>query len=122
MTAGICARVHCEAMCGLEIRVESGRVISIRANRDDVWSRGHICPKGVSLAALHHDPDRVRRPLIKVDGRWQEVSWDAAFRRCTELLTPVIRKYGIGAVTAHTGNPGDRVSAESERREVPHGR
>ncbi|HEY2504121.1 MAG TPA: molybdopterin-dependent oxidoreductase [Mycobacterium sp.] len=95
----------CEAMCGLEIHVEGGRVANIRGNRDDVWSRGHICPKGVSLGALHDDPDRIRRPLIKVEGRWQEVSWDAAFRRCTELLTPVIRKHGIGAVTAYTGNP-----------------
>ncbi len=95
----------CEAMCGLEIYVEGGRVKSIRGNRDDVWSRGHLCPKGVSLGALHHDPDRIRSPLIKVDGHWQEVSWDAAFRRCTELVAPVIRKYGIGAVTAYTGNP-----------------
>jgi anaerobic selenocysteine-containing dehydrogenase len=54
---------------------------------------------------VHHDPDRIRSPLIKVDGAWQEVSWDAAFRRCTELLTPVIDRYGIGAVTAYTGNP-----------------
>jgi anaerobic selenocysteine-containing dehydrogenase len=92
-------------MCGLEIHVEGGRVTTIRGNRDDVWSRGHLCPKGVSLGAVHDDPDRIRRPLIKVDGRWQEVSWNAAFRRCTELLTPVIQKYGIGAVTAYTGNP-----------------
>jgi anaerobic selenocysteine-containing dehydrogenase len=95
----------CEAMCGLEIQVEGGRVASIRGNRDDVWSRGHLCPKGVSLGAVHHDPDRIRRPMIKVDGSWQEVSWDRAFRRCSELLTPVIEKYGIGAVTAYTGNP-----------------
>ncbi|MGV0052350.1 molybdopterin-dependent oxidoreductase [Mycobacterium colombiense] len=99
----------CEAMCGLEIHVEGGpdhgKVTSIRGNRDDVWSRGHLCPKGTSLAALHDDPDRIRQPMIKVDGQWREVSWDAAFRRCTELLTPVIDKYGIGAVTAYTGNP-----------------
>ncbi|WP_406815714.1 molybdopterin-dependent oxidoreductase [Mycobacterium sp. M23085] len=95
----------CEAMCGLEIHVENARVTGIRGNRDDVWSRGHLCPKGTSLAALHDDPDRIRRPMIKVDGQWQEVGWDAAFRRCTELLKPVIDKYGIGAVTAYTGNP-----------------
>ncbi len=59
----------------------------------------------MSLGAVHDDPDRIRSPLIKVDGAWQEVSWDTAFRRCTELLTPVIEKYGIGAVTAYTGNP-----------------
>jgi anaerobic selenocysteine-containing dehydrogenase len=95
----------CEAMCGLEIHVEGGKVSKIRGNPDDVWSRGHLCPKGTSLGALHDDPDRIRRPMIKVDGRWREVSWDAAFRRCSELLMPVISEYGIGAVTAYTGNP-----------------
>lgn len=45
---------------------------------------------------MHEDPGRIRRPLIKVDGRRREVSWDAAFRRCTELLEPVIDRYGIG--------------------------
>ena len=43
----------CEAMCGLEIQVEGGRVAGIRGNRDDTWSRGHICPKGATLGALH---------------------------------------------------------------------
>jgi len=95
----------CEAMCGLEIQVSDGRVASIRGNHDDTWSHGHICPKGAALGAVHEDPDRIRRPMIKVDGQWQEVSWDAAFRRCTELLAPVIEKYGIGAVTCYTGNP-----------------
>jgi anaerobic selenocysteine-containing dehydrogenase len=95
----------CEAMCGLEIQVKNGRVAHIRGNPDDVWSHGHICPKGVSLGSVHEDPDRIRRPMIKIDGQWREVSWDAAFHRCTELLAPVIEKYGIGAVTAYTGNP-----------------
>ncbi|AKK30926.1 molybdopterin dinucleotide-binding protein [Mycobacterium sp. EPa45] len=92
-------------MCGLEIQVSGGRVDGIRGNRDDVWSRGHLCPKGASLGAIHEDPDRIRKPMIKVDGQWQEVSWEAAFRRCTELLGPVIAEHGIGAVTCYTGNP-----------------
>ena len=46
---------------------------------------------------------RLRGPAV--DGQWQEASWHAAFRRCTELLTPVIEKHGIGAVSAYTGNP-----------------
>lgn len=92
-------------MCGLEIQVENGKVASIRGNRDDTWSRGHICPKGATLGHLHEDPDRIRHPMIKVDGQWREVSWDEAFRRCTELLAPVIAEHGIGAVTCYTGNP-----------------
>ena len=58
----------CEAMCGLEIHVAGDRVELIRADRDDVWSRGHLCPKGTAVGHLHHDPDRIRRPMIR-EGR-----------------------------------------------------
>ncbi|MBJ7398995.1 MAG: molybdopterin-dependent oxidoreductase [Mycolicibacterium sp.] len=92
-------------MCGLEIEVADGRIAGIRGNTDDTWSRGHLCPKGASLGAIHEDPDRIRAPMIKVDGQWQEVSWEAAFQRCTELLAPVIADHGIGAVTCYVGNP-----------------
>src|SRR3569833_1789623 len=91
----------CEAMCGLEIQVDGGRVASIRGNKDDTWSRGHICPKGATLGSVHKDPDRIRRLMIKVDGQWQEVSWDATNQRSTKQQAPVIDKYGIGAVTCY---------------------
>ncbi len=52
----------CEAMCGLEITVEDGRVALIRADREDVWSKGYLCPKGTTLGKVHEDPDRVRQP------------------------------------------------------------
>jgi len=92
-------------MCGLEITVDDGRVTLIRADRDDVWSHGFLCPKGTTLGKLHEDPDRLRRPMVRDGERWREVGWDEAFARCEELLHPVIERYGIGAVTAFVGNP-----------------
>jgi anaerobic selenocysteine-containing dehydrogenase len=41
----------------------------------------------------------------RADGTFEEVTWDDAFARCTELLLPVIGDHGIGAVTAFVGNP-----------------
>ena len=46
----------CEAMCGLEIAVQDGKVAGIRGNRDDTWSRGHICPKGATLGVAARGP------------------------------------------------------------------
>ncbi|MFA9411397.1 MAG: hypothetical protein ACERK0_09050, partial [Deltaproteobacteria bacterium] len=46
----------CEAMCGIEVFVEGDRVTKVRANEHDVWSKGHICPKGTALHHLHEDP------------------------------------------------------------------
>ena len=47
-------------MCGLEVHVEDEHVTLIRGDRDDVWSKGYLCPKGTTLGHLHHDPDRLR--------------------------------------------------------------
>ena len=54
----------CEAGCGLEItlrgRTDGEEVARIRGDRDDVFSKGYICPKGSTLKQLHEDPDRLR--------------------------------------------------------------
>jgi anaerobic selenocysteine-containing dehydrogenase len=95
----------CEAMCGLEILVDDGKVARIRADRDDVWSKGFLCPKGTTLGHLHDDPDRLREPMVRDGDRWRPVSWDDAFARCEELLHGVRDRHGADAITAYIGNP-----------------
>jgi len=95
----------CEAMCGLRVHTEKGRVTKIRANHADVWSRGYICPKGTTLGELHHDPDRLRTPLVRDGEGWRELSWPEAFREVARRLRPVIEQHGREAVSAYIGNP-----------------
>src|SRR5687768_7636179 len=62
----------CEATCGVAIDVEGDRVVGIRGDEADPFSRGYICPKATALADLHHDPDRLRRPLVRERAGWRE--------------------------------------------------
>jgi anaerobic selenocysteine-containing dehydrogenase len=95
----------CEATCGLEVAVEDGKVARIRGDRDDVFSHGFICPKGSTLKQLHDDPDRLRSPLVKRDGRHVEVSWDEAFAEIERRMLPVIDEHGRESVAIYQGNP-----------------
>ena len=95
----------CEAMCGLEVHVEDEQVALIRPDRDNVWSKGFICPKGTTLGHLYHDPDRVRVPMVRDGETWREVTWDDAFARCEELIQGVLERHGREAITAYIGNP-----------------
>ena len=93
-------------MCGLTVQVDDGQVRSIRGNRDDVWSRGHICPKGAALAQLHDDPDRLRQPMIRArSGEHVAVSWDDALAETERVLRPVLDTHGAQALTVYVGNP-----------------
>jgi anaerobic selenocysteine-containing dehydrogenase len=95
----------CEATCGLEVTLRDGAVHRIRGDRDDVFSHGFICPKGSTLGALHDDPDRLRRPLVRRDGRHVEVDWDEAFAEVEARLVPIRERHGADSVAMYLGNP-----------------
>lgn len=95
----------CEAICGLEIKIDGPKIVSIRGDADDPFSRGHICPKGVALLDVHEDPNRLRRPMKKVDGTWVEIDWDEAFELAAEKLAAILSQHGNNAVGFYIGNP-----------------
>ncbi|MFE0173944.1 molybdopterin-dependent oxidoreductase [Streptomyces sp. NPDC059002] len=95
----------CEATCGLTLTVEGTRVTGARGDLDDVFSRGFICPKGASFGEADADPDRLKRPLVRKEGRLQEASWDEAFDAVAAGLRPLIERHGPDAVGIVLGNP-----------------
>src|SRR4051812_40425554 len=97
----------CEATCGLEVTLaDDGSVERVRGDRDDVFSHGFICPKGASIGALHDDPARLRKPLVRdASGELVEASWDAAFERIDELFAPILAEHGRDAAAVYLGNP-----------------
>ena len=97
----------CEATCGLAVEVDGDRVLSVRADRDDVFSRGFLCPKGTGLKSLQEDPERLTRPMRRRrDGTFEPVSWDEAFALIDEKLTPILEQHGRDACAVYLGNPG----------------
>jgi len=96
----------CEAICGLAIEVCGDEISAIRGDRDDSFSRGHICPKAVALQDVHSDPDRLRHPVRRMgDGIWERLSWDEALDEVGDRLRAVQKTSGNDAVGLYVGNP-----------------
>lgn len=95
----------CEATCGIAIDIEGDQVVRVRGDEEDVFSRGYICPKGTQIGALHHDPDRLRAPLVKRAGKHVEVSWEEAFAEVERGFERVVEAHGRSSLAAYAGNP-----------------
>src|SRR5262245_48116178 len=96
----------CEAMCGMAITVEDGRITDIRGDDQDVFSRGHICPKGPAMREIQEDPRRLRHPLRRTrGGAWERLSWDDAFDEVAGRLGELRARHGRDALGVYIGNP-----------------
>ncbi|HWV10666.1 MAG TPA: molybdopterin-dependent oxidoreductase, partial [Pseudomonas sp.] len=100
----------CEAICGLTIETQteadgSTRILSIKGDAQDTFSRGHICPKAVALQDIQNDPDRLHQPMRRVGNEWQAIDWDEAFALVAERLSGIQARHGQNAVAVYQGNP-----------------
>src|SRR6478609_6706853 len=72
------ACVLCSNGCGLDIGVKDGRIVGGRGREVDRVNKGRLGPKGLHGWEANHNPERLKMPLIKRDGKLQEASWDEA--------------------------------------------
>ncbi len=96
----------CEAICGLELQYEDGRLSAIRGDAADPFSQGHVCPKGNAILDLESDPDRLTTPVRRVgDNEWQPIGWEEAFALVGQRLASLHQAHGPSAVATYLGNP-----------------
>lgn len=95
----------CEAMCGLKIEFSGNKVHSIKGDKQDPFSQGHICPKAVALQDLYTDKDRLKSPIQKTQNGWEPISWQQAFSLIAERIGGIQQQYGRDAVAVYQGNP-----------------
>lgn len=104
----------CEATCGLTLTIEGTTVTGARGDRDDIFSRGFVCPKGASFGGLDADPDRLRVPLVRGDdGELREAAWSEAFDLIAARIPELTKTHGPNAVGVVLGNPNVHTMAGS---------
>jgi len=76
-TRTICT--YCGVGCNLEVSTSNGEILSIQAPYDAAANGGHTCLKGRYAFKFYNHPDRLRSPMIKKNGAFEEVTWDEAY-------------------------------------------
>ncbi len=75
--------------CGMIVKVEDDRVLSIRGDKENPDSRGFLCIRGQAAGEIVDNPLRLLRPRLRerreLDA-WQDASWDAALERITSAI------------------------------------
>lgn len=87
----------CPGGCGISVKKVDERVIKIEGLEGHPVNGGGLCPLGNSGTQLLYGPGRIRTPLKKVNGRWQQISWQDAI---TELAARLRQLRANGSAQA----------------------
>jgi formate dehydrogenase major subunit len=69
---------YCGVGCGVVLGVRGNRIVRVKGDFENEVNRGNLCVKGrYGLDFVNH-PDRLKKPLIKKNGKFEEVTWEEA--------------------------------------------
>jgi formate dehydrogenase major subunit len=94
---------YCGVGCQLEVSKINGEIKGIQAPDTAEVNLGHTCVKGRFAFQFYNHPDRLKEPLIKKNGKFEEVSWDEAYEFIANKITSIKNEFGadsIGAISS----------------------
>ena len=93
---------YCGVGCNFYLDVRDSRIVGIIPSKSNSVSKGRLCVKGWHAHEPIQHPDRLKKPLIKENGKFKEVSWDFALEYVTRRLKEIKDKYGPDSLAVCT--------------------
>ncbi|GAY13783.1 molybdopterin-dependent oxidoreductase [Mycobacterium sp. shizuoka-1] len=93
----------CTSVCGILVELDGERVLAVHGDGEHPFSGGYTCPKGRALPQIHHHPDRLEQPLLRVDGQLTATSWETCLDDLGSRLRAIIDEHGPAAVAINFG-------------------
>ena len=93
---------YCGVGCNFYLDVRDGRIAGIIPSKSNSVSKGRLCVKGWHSHEPIQHPDRLKKPLVKENGKFREVSWDFALDYVASRLKEIKGKYGPDSLAVCT--------------------
>jgi predicted molibdopterin-dependent oxidoreductase YjgC len=88
---------YCGTGCNITAHIARNEILKI-TSKPYTWNEGWLCVKGRFGYRFVNSADRLKKPLIKRDGQFQEVSWDEALDYVAAKLNEVKANFGPDAI------------------------
>jgi len=84
----------CGCGCDICLEVKDNQIVRVTPGKGDTVNRSTLCVKGSCGYDFVHSPDRLTKPLVKVNDSFEEVSWEQALERVATEFARIKDKHG----------------------------
>lgn len=84
----------CGTGCGVLVHVKDGKIVMTEGDPQAPVNKGLNCIKGYNLAKVLYGTERITEPMIRINGKLQEVSWERAIDHIAKHFEKVLKEDG----------------------------
>jgi formate dehydrogenase major subunit len=88
----------CGVGCGLYLETSANQVVGAYPSMSHPTNNGRICVRGWHAHEVAGSPDRLKKPLLKKNGQFQESSWEEALGFIVARLKKIRDKHGPDSI------------------------
>jgi len=85
---------YCGVGCTMYLNVKGNRVVKVTSKAGSIPNDGNLCVKGRFGYDFIHHADRLKHPLIKRNGKFEEATWDEALSLVASKFGEIKAKHG----------------------------
>lgn len=89
---------YCGCGCELELSVKDGKIARVSTDLTSGVNKGNTCVKGRFAMGFINHKDRLKTPLIKVNGRFKEASFDEVIELIASKLSKIKKESGPDSI------------------------
>lgn len=91
----------CGVGCGLKVGIRDGKAVAVQGDPDSPVNRGLCCVKGYHSVLALYGADRLKKPLVRRQGKWVEVTMNEALSLVAAKMSETIQEHGKDSVAIY---------------------
>jgi len=84
----------CGCGCSIGLETKNGQVVRATPGKESSVNKGTLCVRGSYGCDFIHSPDRLIKPLVRADDKFQAVSWEEALQLVGTRFRRIKDEYG----------------------------
>ncbi len=90
--------LDCWDRCSIIVSINDKNQASIAGDHEHPITRGFLCQKGLQHLSQRNSPERITRPMKKVDGEWRPIQWQEAIKEIGDKLIQLLNNEGPSSI------------------------
>ena len=90
--------LDCADCCKFNVYKDDNNTIKIEGDKEHPYTKGLICKKGLAHIDRLNHPNRIYKPLIKVNNKWEEITFEDALDIMVKKLAYYKEKYSSRSI------------------------